>query len=105
MVDGGPLDAVEQLYDLTSPRPRGPAATGRGFRDAREVYWFPVRDGGIVEGVRLRDNDYRRRQLRATGRGRLAPAELRAGSVLYAARGAYMMMPTPTRQMRAPMTS
>ncbi|WP_138731847.1 ester cyclase [Modestobacter excelsi] len=44
--------------------------TGRAFRDVREVYWFTVRDGRIVDWWGLEDDDDRRRQLRgraATG--------------------------------------
>jgi predicted ester cyclase len=38
--------------------------TGRAFRDVREVYWFTVRGGRIVDWWGLEDNDDRRRQLR-----------------------------------------
>jgi predicted ester cyclase len=51
-------------------RPAGRPATGRAFRDVREVYWFTVRDGRIVEWWGLEDDDDRRRQLRAPGTGR-----------------------------------
>jgi predicted ester cyclase len=44
---------------------RGRPATGRAFRDVREVYWFTVRDGLIVDWWGLEDDDDRRRQLRA----------------------------------------
>ena len=43
----------------------GRPATGRSFRDVREVYWFTVRGGRIVDWWGLEDNDDRRRQLRA----------------------------------------
>jgi predicted ester cyclase len=46
----------------------GRPASGRSFRDVREVYWFTVRDGRIVDWWGLEDNDERRRQLRGTGR-------------------------------------
>ena len=42
----------------------GRPGTGRSFRDVREVYWFTVRDGRIVDWWGLEDNDERRRQLR-----------------------------------------
>ncbi|MFD2089982.1 ester cyclase [Blastococcus deserti] len=42
----------------------GRPPTGRSFRDVREVYWFTVRDGRIVDWWGLEDNDERRRQLR-----------------------------------------
>jgi predicted ester cyclase len=42
----------------------GRPATGRSFRDVREVYWFTVRDGRIVDWWGLEDNDERRRQIR-----------------------------------------
>jgi predicted ester cyclase len=42
----------------------GRPATGRSFRDVREVYWFTVRGGRIVDWWGLEDNDDRRRQLR-----------------------------------------
>ncbi len=48
----------------------GRPATGRAFRDVREVYWFTVRDGRLVEWWGLEDDDDRRRQLRAPGTGR-----------------------------------
>lgn len=41
----------------------GRPPTGRAFRDVREVYWFTVRDGRIVDWWGLEDNDDRRRQL------------------------------------------
>jgi predicted ester cyclase len=41
----------------------GRPATGRAFRDVREVYWFTVRGGRIVDAWGLEDNDDRRRQL------------------------------------------
>ena len=41
----------------------GRPPTGRSFRDVREVYWFTVRDGRIVDAWGLEDNDDRRRQL------------------------------------------
>jgi predicted ester cyclase len=44
----------------------GRPPTGRSFRDVREVYWFTVRDGRIVDWWGLEDNDERRRQLRAS---------------------------------------
>ena len=44
---------------------RGRPATGRAFRDVREVYWFTVREGRIVDWWGLEDDDDRRRQLRA----------------------------------------
>ena len=45
---------------------RGRPGTGRSFRDVREVYWFTVRDGRVVDWWGLEDDDDRRRQLRAT---------------------------------------
>jgi predicted ester cyclase len=39
--------------------------TGRAFRGVREVYWFTIRGGHIVDWWGLEDNDDRRRQLRA----------------------------------------
>ena len=42
----------------------GRPGTGRSFRDVREVYWFTVRDGRVVDWWGLEDNDDRRRQLR-----------------------------------------
>ncbi len=45
----------------------GRPGTGRAFRDVREVYWFTVRGGRIVDWWGLEDNDERRRQLRAAG--------------------------------------
>jgi predicted ester cyclase len=45
----------------------GRPPTGRAFRDVREVYWFTVRGGRIVDWWGLEDNDDRRRQLRAGG--------------------------------------
>ncbi|MBB3084053.1 ester cyclase [Geodermatophilus sabuli] len=45
----------------------GRPATGRAFRDVREVCWFTVRDGRIVDWWGLEDNDERRRQLRSSG--------------------------------------
>ncbi len=45
----------------------GRAPTGRAFRDVREVYWFTVRGGHIVDWWGLEDNDDRRRQLRSAG--------------------------------------
>jgi predicted ester cyclase len=42
----------------------GRPATGRAFSDVREVYWFTLREGRIVEWWGLEDNDDRRRQLR-----------------------------------------
>ena len=42
----------------------GRPATGRSFRDVREVYWFTVRGARIVDWWGLEDNDDRRRQLR-----------------------------------------
>jgi predicted ester cyclase len=44
----------------------GRPPTGRSFRDVREVYWFTVRDGLIVDWWGLEDNDDRRRQLRSS---------------------------------------
>ena len=41
----------------------GRPPTGRAFRDVREVYWFTVHDGRIVDWWGLEDNDDRRRQL------------------------------------------
>jgi predicted ester cyclase len=50
---------------------RGRPPSGRSFRDVREVYWFTVRGGRIVDWWGLEDDDDRRRQLRATpGAGR-----------------------------------
>ncbi len=43
---------------------RGRPPSGRSFRDVREVYWFTVRDGRIVDWWGLEDDDDRRRQLR-----------------------------------------
>jgi predicted ester cyclase len=48
----------------------GRPPTGRAFRNVREVYWFTVRDGRIVDSWGLEDNDDRRRQLRGSGSGR-----------------------------------
>jgi predicted ester cyclase len=45
----------------------GRPPTGRSFRDVREVYWFTLRDGRIVDWWGLEDDDDRRRQL--SGRG------------------------------------
>ncbi|WP_448620636.1 ester cyclase [Geodermatophilus sp. URMC 65] len=45
----------------------GRPGTGRAFRDVREVYWFTVRGGRIVDWWGLEDNDDRRCQLRAGG--------------------------------------
>jgi predicted ester cyclase len=42
----------------------GRPPTGRSFSNVREVYWFTVRDGRIVDSWGLEDNDERRRQLR-----------------------------------------
>jgi predicted ester cyclase len=42
----------------------GRPATGRSFRDVREVYWFTVRDGRVADAWGLEDNDDRRGQLR-----------------------------------------
>ena len=42
----------------------GRPPTGRAFHDVREVYWFTVRGGRIVDWWGLEDNDDRRRQLR-----------------------------------------
>ena len=42
----------------------GRPARGGSFRDVREVYWFTVQDGRIVDGWGLEDNDDRRLQLR-----------------------------------------
>jgi predicted ester cyclase len=42
----------------------GRPATGRRFTDVREVYWFTVRGGRIVDWWGLEDDDDRRRQLR-----------------------------------------
>ncbi len=42
---------------------RGRPPTGRAFRDVREVYWFTVRGGRIVDAWGLEDDDDRRRQL------------------------------------------
>jgi predicted ester cyclase len=44
---------------------QGRPPTGRRFEQVREVYWFTVRDGRIVDWWGLEDNDDRRRQLRA----------------------------------------
>ncbi len=38
--------------------------TGRAFRGVREVYWFTLHGGHIVDWWGLEDNDDRRRQLR-----------------------------------------
>ena len=46
----------------------GHPATGRSFRDVREVYWFTVRGGRIVDWWGLEDDADRRRQLGAGGR-------------------------------------
>jgi predicted ester cyclase len=48
---------------------RGRPPTGRSFRDVREVYWFTVRGGRIVDWWGLEDDDDRRRQLRAADPG------------------------------------
>ncbi len=45
----------------------GRPATGRSFRDVREVYSFTLRGGRIVDSWGLEDNDERRRQLRGGG--------------------------------------
>jgi predicted ester cyclase len=45
----------------------GRPASGRAFRDVREVYWFTIRGGRIVDWWGLEDNDDRRRQLRGGG--------------------------------------
>jgi predicted ester cyclase len=42
----------------------GRPATGRSFRDVRELYWFTLQDGRIVDAWGLEDNEDRRRQLR-----------------------------------------
>jgi predicted ester cyclase len=42
----------------------GRPPTGRSFREVREVYWFTVRSGRIVDWWGLEDNEDRRRQLR-----------------------------------------
>ena len=42
----------------------GRPAAGRSFSAVREVHWFTVRDGRIVDWWGLEDNDDRRRQLR-----------------------------------------
>jgi predicted ester cyclase len=42
----------------------GRPPTGRAFHDVREVYWFTVRGGRIVDWWGLEDDDDRRRQLR-----------------------------------------
>jgi predicted ester cyclase len=47
----------------------GRPPTGRTFRDVREVYWFTIRGGRIVDWWGLEDDDDRRRQL-----GRRAPS-------------------------------
>jgi hypothetical protein len=44
---------------------RGRPPSGRSFRDVREVYWWTVRDGRVVDWRGLEDDDERRRQLRA----------------------------------------
>jgi predicted ester cyclase len=43
----------------------GRPPTGRAFRGVREVYWFTVRGGRIVDWWGLEDDDDRRRQLRS----------------------------------------
>ena len=43
---------------------RGRPPTGRAFHGVREVYWFTVRQGRIVDWWALEDDDDRRRQLR-----------------------------------------
>lgn len=48
----------------------GRPATGRSFSDVREVYWFTVRAGRIVDWWGLEDDDDRRRQLRGPADGR-----------------------------------
>ncbi len=45
----------------------GRPGTGRTFRGVREVYWFTVTGGRIVDWWGLEDNDDRRRQLRGGG--------------------------------------
>ena len=45
---------------------RGRPATGRAFRDVREVSWSTVRDGRIADRWGLEDDD-RRRRLRVGG--------------------------------------
>jgi predicted ester cyclase len=45
----------------------GRPPTGRRFSGVREVYWWTLRDGRIVDWWGLEDNDDRRRQLRAGG--------------------------------------
>jgi predicted ester cyclase len=42
----------------------GRPATNRSFRDVREVYWFTVRGGHIIDWWGMEDNEDRRRQLR-----------------------------------------
>ena len=46
----------------------GRPPTGRAFRNVREVYWFTVRAGRIVDWWGLEDNDDRRHQLRGAAR-------------------------------------
>ena len=46
---------------------RGRPPTGGHFRDVREVYWFTIRGGRIVDWWGLEDDDDRRRQLRGRG--------------------------------------
>ncbi len=43
----------------------GRPPTGRRFTGVREVYWWTLRGGRIVDWWGLEDNDDRRRQLRA----------------------------------------
>ena len=83
----------------------GRPPTGRAFRDVREVYWFTVRGDRIVEWW-----GWRTTTIGAVSCVPPAPTDsyrLRSApsARLYAARGAYMMTPTPTRQMRAPTAS
>ena len=43
---------------------QGRPSAGGSFRDVREVYWFHVRDGRVVDWWGLEDDEDRRRQLR-----------------------------------------
>jgi hypothetical protein len=72
VINGGDLHAVDELYspDIAQGAKEWVAPFRAAFPDVREVYWFTVRGGRIVDWWGLEDNDDRRRQLR----GPAAPA-------------------------------